>query len=75
MLFSLVVGYFAYAQYDVLFLYVILNDSEESHRKSVAVYVLHFGRGIFRYAQYDAKNNRYFATLDKRKYIGQKPHL
>ena len=24
-------GYFAYAQYDVLFLYVILNDSEESH--------------------------------------------
>ena len=26
--------YFAYAQYDVLFLYVILNDSEESHRVS-----------------------------------------
>ena len=25
------VGYFADAQYDVLFLYVILNDSEESH--------------------------------------------
>ena len=34
MFFTLVVGYFAYAQYDVLFLYVILNDSEESHRKS-----------------------------------------
>ena len=28
------VGYFACAQYDVLFLYVILNDSEESHRVS-----------------------------------------
>ena len=27
------VGYFAYAQYDVLFLLVILNGSEESHRK------------------------------------------
>ena len=31
---TLVVGYFACAQYDVLFLHVILNDSEESHRKS-----------------------------------------
>ena len=28
------VGYFANAQYDVLFLHVILNDSEESHRVS-----------------------------------------
>ena len=27
-------GYFACAQYDILFLYVILNDSEESHRVS-----------------------------------------
>ena len=34
MLFTLVVGYFAYAQYDVFFLHVILNDSEESHRVS-----------------------------------------
>ena len=33
-------GYFANAQYDVFFLYVILNDSEESHRKSVEVYAL-----------------------------------
>ena len=42
------VGYFACAQYDVLFLYVILNDSEESHRKSTAVYSFHLSRGIFR---------------------------
>ena len=36
-------GYFACAQYDVLFLYVILNDSEESHRKSAEVYALTLG--------------------------------
>ena len=34
---TLVVGDFAYAQYDVFFLFsVILNDSEESHRRSAA---------------------------------------
>ena len=32
------VGYFADAQYDVLFLYVILNDSEESHRRTDETY-------------------------------------
>ena len=74
MLFTLVVGYFATLNM-TYFLYVILSDSEESHRLSMAVYALHFGRGIFRYAQYDVKNSRYFATLDKRKNIGQKPHL
>ena len=33
--------------------YVILNDSEESHRRTDEAYTSHFGRGIFRYAQYD----------------------
>ena len=37
---ALVVGYFAYAQYDVLFPYVILNDSEESHRRTEQTYTL-----------------------------------
>ena len=27
---------------------VILNDSEESHRKTDRAYAFHFGRGIFR---------------------------
>ena len=45
---ALVVGYFAYAQYDVLFPYVILNDSEESHRRTDRHILFHFGRGIFR---------------------------
>ena len=45
---TLVVGYFAYAQYDVLFLfYVILNGSEESHRISVEYMLFHLIRGIF----------------------------
>ena len=34
MLYHLSRGIFRCAQYDVLFLYVILNDSEESHRVS-----------------------------------------
>ena len=42
------VGYFACAQYDALFLYVILNDSEESHRRTDGAYTPHFGCGIFR---------------------------
>ena len=45
---TLVVGYFACAQYDVLFLHVILNDSEESHRRTDEHILYHFGRGIFR---------------------------
>ena len=40
MLYLLSRGIFRCAQYDVLFLYVILNDSEESHRKSEEVYAL-----------------------------------
>ena len=57
MLFTLVVGYFANAQYDVLFLHVILNDSEESHRRTDNAYTLHFSRGIFRCAKYDVKKD------------------
>ena len=37
---ALVVGYFANAQYDVLFLRVILNDSEESHRITERAYMV-----------------------------------
>ena len=40
MLYHLSRGIFRCAQYDVLFLYVILNGSEESHRKSAEVYAL-----------------------------------
>ena len=43
-----VVGYFACAQYDVLFLHVILNDSEESHRRTDEHILYYFGCGIFR---------------------------
>ena len=38
-----IMGYFACAQYDVIFLHVILNASEESHRKSSIVYTLSLG--------------------------------
>ena len=37
------------ARNDVPFLRVILNDSEESHRRTDGAYTPHFGRGIFRY--------------------------
>ena len=61
--FTWVVGYFADAQYDVKSPIVGVADtspeggsettrhserSEESHRKSTAVYSFHLGRGIFR---------------------------
>ena len=47
-------GYFAYAQYDVLFLYVILNDSEESHRRTDGyMYFFTLVVGYFACAQYD----------------------
>ena len=49
-------GIFRCAQYDVLFLHVILNDSEESHRRTDKHILYHFGRGIFRCAQYDVKS-------------------
>ena len=50
------VGYFACAQYDVLFLHVILNDSEESHRRTDEVYtLLTLVVGYFACAQYDGK--------------------
>ena len=45
---TLVVGYFAYAQYDVLFFTRHSERSEESHRRTDVAYTLHFGRGIFR---------------------------
>ena len=49
------VGYFANAQYDVLFLYVILNDSEESHRRTDGYIFLALVVGYFACAQYDVK--------------------
>ena len=52
--FTLVVGYFACAQYDVLFLYVILNGSEESHRRTDGyMYFFTLVVGYFACAQYD----------------------
>ena len=39
-LLTLVVGYFANAQYDVLFFFLYSERSEESHRKSAEVYAL-----------------------------------
>ncbi len=45
---TLVVGYFANAQYDVLFFIRHSERSEESHRRTDEAYTLHFGRGIFR---------------------------
>ena len=53
MLFTLVVGYFATLNM-TYFLYVILNDSEESHRISRR-YMMLFTLvvGYFAYAQYD----------------------
>ena len=51
---TLVVGYFAYAQYDVLFLlHVILNDSEGSHRTTDRHILLTLVVGYFACAQYD----------------------
>ena len=45
--------------------YVILNDGEESHRRTDGAYTFHFGRGIFRCAQYDEKGKTgYFAALN-----------
>ena len=52
-LFTLVVGYFACAQYDVLFFTRHSERSEESHRRTDGAYTSLFGRGIFRCAQYD----------------------
>ncbi len=52
--FTLVVGYFADAQYDGVFLfYVILNDSEESHRRTDEHIILTLVVGYFADAQYD----------------------
>ena len=47
-------GYFADAQYDGVFLfYVILNDSEESHRRTDEHIILTLVVGYFADAQYD----------------------
>ncbi len=46
-------GYFANAQYDVHFLRVILNDSEESHRRTDGYIFLALVVGYFADAQYD----------------------
>ena len=67
--FTLVVGYFACAQYDVFFIpyrhfvplppkeeaktHVILNDSEESHRRTDGYIFLALVVGYFADAQYD----------------------
>ena len=45
---TLVVGYFANAQYDVLFFIRHSERSEESHRRTDEHILYHFGRGIFR---------------------------
>ena len=45
-LFTLVVGYFANAQYDVLFFTRHSERSEESHRVTDGAYTFHFGREI-----------------------------
>ena len=52
-LFTLVVGYFANAQYDELFFHVILNGSEESHRRTDGYIFLALVVGYFADAQYD----------------------
>ena len=51
-LLTLVVGYFACAQYDVLFLLRHSERSEESHRRTDGSYT--FSVGYFTNAQYDA---------------------
>ena len=53
------VGYFAYAQYDVLFSHVILNDSEESHDTSEKHVSPTFSVGYFAYNQYDVLFSRH----------------
>ena len=51
--FTLVVGYFAYAQYDVLFLLRHSERSEESHRRTDRHILLTLVVGYFADAQYD----------------------
>ena len=46
--FTLVVGYFADAQYDVLFFIRHSERSEESHRRTDRHMLFHLSRGIFR---------------------------
>ena len=58
MLFTLVAGYFAFAQYDVLFLYVILSDSEESHRKSEKYMLRTLVQGIAAVATLPRNDNK-----------------
>ena len=52
-LYQLSSGIFRCAQYDVLFLYVILNGSEESHRITDGHILFALVVGYFAYAQYD----------------------
>ena len=54
-LLTLVVGYFACAQYDVLFLLRHYERSEESHRRTDRHILLTLVVGYFAYAQYDVK--------------------
>ena len=46
-------GYFAYAQYDVLFLLCHSERSEESHRRTDRHILLTLVVGYFAYAQYN----------------------
>ena len=50
---TLVVGYFAYAQYDVLFFTRHSERSEESHRRTDGHILFTLVVGYFAYAQYD----------------------
>ena len=56
MLFTLVVGYFACAQYDVLFFTRHSERSEESHRRTDEHILFTLVVGYFAYAQYDVKS-------------------
>ncbi len=58
-------GYFAYAQYDVLFFSRHSERSEESHDTSEKHVSLTFSVGYFAYAQYDVLFSRHFKRSEE----------
>ena len=63
-------GYFAYAQYDGLFLYVILNEVKNPTEELTAHIPFTLVVGYFACAQYDVKAQvEYFAAATKLKHF------